>query len=110
LFIFPSSSTVCYEVEQSVQLVEDVTTKLFMSNKSTADTAGRRASPAVFGYGIYIYIYMDLHRIWGMWLTVMSFFLASEEHRVQRTCPEGLKEGIMAKNTFSHMCKGLNKG
>lgn len=97
----------CYEVEHSVQLVEDVTTKLFiMSNKSTADTASRRARTGVFGYGIY----MDLLRISGMGLTVMSFFRASEEHGIQRISPEGLKEGFMAENTFSHTCKGLNKG
>jgi len=53
---------------------------------------------------------MDLLRISGMWLTVMSFFHASEEHGIQRMSPEGLKEGIMAENTFSHTCKGLNKG
>jgi hypothetical protein len=98
---------VCYEVEHSIQLVEDVPSGLFISsNKSTADIAGRKASTAVFGYGIY----MDLLRISGMWLTVMSFFLTSEEHGVQRISPEGLKEGIMAENTFSHKCKGLDKG
>ena len=97
----------CLEVEQRVQLVEDVTTRLFiMSNKSTADTAGRKASTDVFGYGRY----MDLLSISGMWLTVMSFFLAIEEHGVQRISPGVLKEGIMAKNMFSHKCKGFNKG
>jgi hypothetical protein len=64
-----------------------------MSNKSTADTADRKESTAVFGYGIY----MDLLRISGMWLTVISLFPASEEHGVQRISPEGLKEGIMAE-------------
>jgi len=94
-------------VEHSVQLVEDVTTKLFIrSNKSPADTASRKARTAVFGYGIY----MDLLRISGMWLTVMSFFQTSEERGVRRISPEGLNEGIMAENTFSHTCKRLNKG
>jgi hypothetical protein len=51
---------------------------------------------------------MDLLRISGMWLTVMSFFLASEEHGIQRISPEGLKEDIMDENMFSHTCKGLN--
>ena len=60
---------------------------------------------AVFGYGIYT----DL-RISDMWLTVMSFFPASEVHGVQRISPEELQEGIMAENTFSHTCKGLNRG
>jgi len=45
-----------------------------------------------------------------MWLTVMSFFPASEVHGVQRISPEELQEGIMAENTFSHTCKGLNRG
>lgn len=77
-----------------------------MSNKSAADTASRKASTTVFVYGIY----MDLLRILGMWLTVMSFFLASEEHGIQRISPEGLKKGIMDKNTLSHTRKRLNKG
>jgi hypothetical protein len=51
---------------------------------------------------------MDLLRISGMWLTAMSFFLASEEHGIQRISPEGLKKDIMAENTFAHTCKGLN--
>jgi gamma-glutamylcysteine synthetase len=94
-------------VEHSVRLVEDVTTKGFIrSRKSSADTASRKARTAVFGYGIY----MDLLRISGMWLTVMSFFQTSEEHGVRKIFPEGLNEGIVAENTFSHTCKGLNKG
>jgi len=75
-----------------------------MSNKSTADTAGRKASTVVFGYGIY----MDLLRISVTWLTVMSFFLASEVHGVQRISQEGLKEDIMPDNTFAHTCKELD--
>ena len=87
LFMYPSSSTLCCVVEHSVQLIKDVTTKLFiMSNKSSDDTASRKVNTAVFGYGIH----MDLLSISDMWLTVMSFFLASEEHGVQRISPQGL--------------------
>jgi hypothetical protein len=76
-----------------------------MDNKSAADIASRKASTTLFVYGIY----MDLLRILGMWLTVMCFFLVSKEHGSQRIYPEGLKKGVMAKNTLSHTCTGLNK-
>jgi hypothetical protein len=51
-----------------------------MNNKSAADTAGGKTSTAVFGHGIHV----DFLRILGLWMTVMSFFLASEEYGFKR--------------------------